>query len=189
MNPEDPALLAGSDSMTETELLAHYVERGGEPWNVSLEAAWLDYELRAWMKPRLPARWPAPVCNIGIGVGLFDDWLGHELGTSITSIDRDPLICRTFAARQRRERHPNPAQVRCGDACSVLGTSRFDAITIVGSTLAETGDRDQLERAARAALVPGGTLLVAEVGNREPPPNLELRRLGEIWIAFRAIER
>ena len=70
---EDSAALAGSDSMTETELLAHYVERGGEPWNVSLEAAWLDYELRAWMKPRLPARWPVAVCNVGIGVGL---WLG-----------------------------------------------------------------------------------------------------------------
>jgi len=173
--------------MTETELLAHYVERGGEPWNVSLEAAWLDYELRAWVRPRLPTRWPVAVCNIGIGVGLFDDWLGHELGAAITSVDRDPQICRTFAARQRRERHPHPAKVRCGDACDgQLGTARFDAITIIGSTLAETGDRAELERAALAALVPGGSLLIAEVGNREPPAGHELRRLGEIWIAFRA---
>lgn len=172
--------------MTESELLAHYVERGGEPWNVSLEAAWLDYELRAWVKPRLPTIWPAEVCNIGIGVGLFDDWLGHELGYSITSIDIDPLVCRTFAARQRRERHPHPAHVRCGDARDVIGCSRFDAITIIGSTLAETGARDELEAAALRALVPGGTLLVAEVGNREPPAaHDELRRLGEIWIAFR----
>ena len=57
--------------MTEdAELLAHYVERGGEPWNVSLEASWLDFELRAWVKPRLPERWPVTACNIGIGVGL-----------------------------------------------------------------------------------------------------------------------
>jgi hypothetical protein len=175
--------------MTEIELLAHYVERGGEPWNVSLEAAWLDYELRAWIRPRLPSRWPVSVCNIGIGVGLFDDWLGHELGTTITSIDRDPLICRTFAARQRRERHPHPARVRCGDACDVVGTSRFDAVTIIGSTLAETGDRGALEAAALAALVPGGSLLVAEVGNREPPANCDVRRLGEMWIAFRAWAR
>ncbi len=172
--------------MTESELLAHYVERGGEPWNVSLESAWLDYELRAWVKPRLPARWPVAVCNIGIGVGLFDDWLGHELGASITSIDIDPVICRTFTARQRRERHPFPANVRCGNARDVLGISRFDAITIIGSTLAETGARDAIERAARAALLPGGSLLVAEVGNREPPTEHDtLRRLGEIWIAFR----
>jgi methyltransferase family protein len=174
--------------MTESELLAHYVERGGEPWNVSLEAAWLDYELRAWFRPRLPQRWPAAVCNIGIGVGLWDDWLGHELGVAITSVDRDPQICRTFAARQRRERHPHPAHVCCGDICDgLLAQARFDAITIVGSTLAETGDRDQLLVAARARLALDGTLLVAEVGNREPPPADEVRRLGEMWIAFRQL--
>jgi len=193
--------------MTESELLAHYVERGGEPWNVSLEAAWLDFELRAWVRPRLPTHWPAAVCNIGIGVGLWDDWLGHELGVAITSVDRDPQICRTFAARQRRERHPYPAHVRCGEVCAiadgtgvrriggaptgVLGSSRFDAITIVGSTLAETGDRAELERAARAALAPNGSLLIAEVGNHQPPPADEVRRLGQgkdqIWIAFRHI--
>ncbi len=175
--------------MTEAELLSHYVERGSEPWNVSLEAAWLDYELRAWFKPRLPTRWPAAtaVCNIGIGVGLFDDWLGHELGARITSIDRDPAICRTFVARQRRERHPYLAHVRCGDAVEVLHTAEFDAITIVGSSLAARGDRSALERAALDALVRGGTLLVADVGNREPPPLADdVRRLGEIWIAFRA---
>jgi protein-L-isoaspartate O-methyltransferase len=175
--------------MTETELLAHYVARGGEPWNVSLEAAWLDYELRAWFRPRLPARWPCAVMNVGIGVGLWDDWLGHELGVPITSVDRDPEICRTFAERQRRERHPYPARVVCGDLCTGLSAlSRFDAITIVGSTLAETGDRDQLERAARARLAPDGTLLVAEVGNHTPPPADTVRWLGtEMWIAFRAI--
>jgi SAM-dependent methyltransferase len=168
------------------ELLEHYLERGREPWNVSLEAAWLDYELRAWVRPRLPARWPARVCNIGIGVGLWDDWLGHELGVAITSVDRDREVCRTFAVRQRREGHPFPARVVCGDLAEV-GAARFDVITIVGSTLAETGDRAALERAALAALAPGGVLLVADVGNREPPVDRELRRLGEIWIAFRAV--
>jgi SAM-dependent methyltransferase len=176
--------------VTESELLAHYVERGGEPWNVSLEAAWLDYELRAWVRPRLPKQWPARICNIGIGVGLWDDWLGYELGVAITSIDRDPHICRTFAARQRRERHPYPAHVICAHAPP---TSSFDAITIIGSTLAETGDRDELERAALAALAPAGVLLVAEVGNHAPPPADELRYLtaddARIWIAFRTLAR
>lgn len=175
--------------MTEdAELLVHYLERGAEPWNISLEAAWLDYELRAWVRPRLPAQFPVAACNIGIGVGCWDDWLGYELGTSITSVDRDPAICRTFALRQRRERHPYPARVVCGDVCDgILGGHRFDVITIVGSTLAETGDRDELERSAVGALAPGGVVLVADVGNREPPTTGELRRLGEIWIAFREL--
>jgi SAM-dependent methyltransferase len=171
-----------------TELLAHYLARGREPWNVSLEASWLDYELRAWVRPRLPSGWPVRACNIGIGVGLWDDWLGHELGVAITSVDTDHEICRTFAMRQRREGHPFPARVRCGDPRDgILGRERFDVVTIVGSTLAETGDRPGLERAARAALVPSGVLLVADVGNREPPcdRDVELRRLGEMWITFR----
>jgi 2-polyprenyl-3-methyl-5-hydroxy-6-metoxy-1,4-benzoquinol methylase len=185
------AFVAASGSsfvMTEAELLAHYVERGSEPWSVSLEASWLDYELRAWFRHRLPARWPTParVCNIGLGAGLFDDWLGHELGAQITSVGHDPASCRTFAARQRRERHPYPAHVRCGEVSEVLRRGEFDAITIVGSTLSVTDDRDVLERTALAALRPGGALLVADVGNREPPPIAdEVRRLGEIWIAFR----
>lgn len=170
----------------EAALLAHYLARGREPWNVSLEASWLDYELRAWVKARLPARWPVCACNVGIGVGLWDDWLGYELGTTITSVDRDPEVCRTFALRQRVERHPHPARVVCGDAAGgVLGIGRFDVITIVGSTLAETGDREALERAARDALAPGGALLVADVGNQAPPSGAELRQLGEMWIAFR----
>jgi SAM-dependent methyltransferase len=169
-------------------LLEHYLERGREPWNVSLEASWLDYELRAWVRPRLPTRWRVRACNVGIGVGLWDDWLGYELSAAITSVDVDPEICRTFAVRQRRESHPYPAHIMCGDPCSgVLGLARFDVITIVGSTLVETGDGEAVERAARRALAPGGTLLVAEVGNREPPVGCDVRRLGEMWIAFRAV--
>jgi SAM-dependent methyltransferase len=171
-----------------TDLLAHYLARGREPWNVSLEASWLDYELRAWVRPRLPSGWPVRACNIGIGVGLWDDWLGHELGIAITSIDTDPEVCRTFAMRQRREGHPFPARVRCGNPCGTLGRAHYDVVTIVGSTLAETDDRAGVERAAIAALAPGGVLLVADVGNREPPSNsVELRRLGEMWIAFREV--
>lgn len=172
----------------DRELLAHYLARGAEPWNVSLEAAWLDYELRAWVRARLPARWPLAACNIGIGVGLWDDWLAHELCTSITSVDLDPEVCRTFELRQRRERHPFPSAVVCGDPSrGALRGARYDLITIVGSTLDEAYDRAALEHAAAAALAPGGALLIADVGNREPPDGAEVRRLGEIWIAFREV--
>lgn len=171
--------------MTDADLLAHYVARGAEPWNTSLEAAWLDYELRAWLRPRLVALRPRLVANIGIGVGLFDDWLGHELAASITSIDRDPMICALLELRQRAERHPNPARVVCGDARHVLGASRLDAITIVGSTLAEAIDREGVEAAARAALAPGGRLFVAETGTGDAPR--DAHRLGAIWLSFREL--
>jgi protein-L-isoaspartate O-methyltransferase len=168
--------------MTESELLAHYVERGGEPWNVSLEASWLDYELRAYVIARLPARRPLSVCNVGIGVGLFDDWLGHVVGARITSVDRDPAICRMFELRQRRELHSYPARVVCGDVRDgVLGDARFDVITVIGSTLAESGDRGATTRALEQHLAPDGILIAAEVG--EGAAADRVRTCGDLWLA------
>ena len=176
-----------SYASVEEELWNHYVARGAEPWNVSLEAAWLDYELRAWVGPRLPPA-PASVCNVGIGTGLWDDWLGHVLGRSLTSVDRDPNICRVFALRQRIERHPHPAQVICGDVLDgVIVERRFDAITVVGSTIAEGNPPGAVEQALRAVLAPGGALLIAEVGVGAAPAGADLRRLGSTWIAFREL--
>jgi hypothetical protein len=166
----------------DAELLAHYLDRGHEAWNVSLEAAWLDYELRAFVAARLPARRPLAACNVGIGVGLFDDWLGHHLGTPITSVDRDARVCRLFALRQRRERHPHPARVVCGDVRDgVLDGARFDVITVVGSTLAESGDAGATRRALERALAPGGLLLVAEVGQGAGADRV--RTCGDTWLA------
>jgi protein-L-isoaspartate O-methyltransferase len=166
----------------DAELLAHYLARGREPWNVSLEAAWLDYELRAFFTAHLPARRPLAVCNVGIGVGLFDDWLGHVVAAPITSVDRDPAICRVLALRQAREGHPYPARVLCGDVRDgVLAAARFDVIAVVGSTLAESGDREATRHALEAALAPAGRLLVAEVGEGAPPAGARTCR--DLWLA------
>src|SRR5262245_37868206 len=42
-----------SMSSEDARLLEHYLARGHEPWNVSLEAAWLDFELRRHVSERL----------------------------------------------------------------------------------------------------------------------------------------
>ena len=171
----------------DAELLSHYLERGREAWNVSLEAAWLDYELRAFVASKLPHGRPLAVLNVGIGVGLFDDWLCHVVGTSaaastVTSVDRDPGICRVFALRQKRERHPYPARIVCCDVRDgSLGTARFDLITVVGSTLAESGDRGETLRALQGHLAPGGEILVAEVGQGAATDRV--RTCGDVWLA------
>jgi protein-L-isoaspartate O-methyltransferase len=179
----------------DSELLAHYIARGREPWNTSLEAAWLDYELRAFVMARLPKRRSfdaaLSVLNVGIGVGLFDDWLGHVIGASnggrITSVDRDPDICRVFELRQRREGHPHPARVICGDVRDgVLGGETFDVITVVGSTLEESGDRGATTRALQAAVAPGGVLLVAEVG--QGATGDRVLTCGDVWLACQTRE-
>ena len=149
----------------DRELLDHYVAMGAEAWNGSLEAAWLDYTIRAWIVERLPARRPIVACNVGIGCGLFDDWLSRTLGAGaiLVSVARDPACCRLLAMRQARERHPHPCEVVCGDVLDgALDGRAFDVITCVGSTLGESGASCALERALRRAVAPGGVLLVAE---------------------------
>ncbi|HUS32183.1 MAG TPA: class I SAM-dependent methyltransferase [Kofleriaceae bacterium] len=166
----------------DAELLAHYIARGREPWNTSLEASWLDYELRAFVIARLPTQRPLLVLNVGIGVGLFDDWLGHVIGGRITSIDRDADICRILELRQRREGHPHPARVICGDVRDgVLDGQSFDVITVVGSTLEESGDRGATTRALQSALTPTGQLLVAEVG--QGAAGDRVLTCGDVWLA------
>jgi len=157
-----------TDPVTDDQaaLLAHYLARGHEPWNTSTDAAWLDFQLRDWVEPLIPARTPKRVCNVGIGVGLWDDWLGHVLGRRdrLISVDHDPEICRLFALRQARERHPLPAVVVRGDILSgVLPETTFDFITMVGSTLDEIGasGRESAIGALVGALNPGGRLIVA----------------------------
>lgn len=166
----------------DAELLDHYVRRGAEPSNLSLDAAWLDYELRSFVLSKLPARRPLAVCNIGIGAGLWDDWLGRVVGAPITSVDRDPGVCRIFALRQQRERHPFPSIVLCGDVCDgVLGDRRFDVITIVGAALDEQNDRGRMMRALSGALAPGGLLLSGEVGKGAAEDRVRTR--GDLWLA------
>jgi SAM-dependent methyltransferase len=176
----------------DARLLEHYLERGHEPWNVSLEAAWLDYELRRYVSERL-AQWRSAqlaqvaqvaqpsatagrkprVLNVGIGVGLWDDWLAHAVGGEITSIDIDCDICEMFELRQARERHPFPARVVCGDLDALAG-EQFDFITCIGSTLAESGAPDELREAMRALLAPGGCLVIGEVRPQAALPGVSL---------------
>jgi protein-L-isoaspartate O-methyltransferase len=159
----------------DSKLLDHYLERGHQRWNVSLAAAYLDYEMRRYVTERMPLRRPLRVCNVGIGVGLWDDWLGHLVGGVITSVDIDRDICELFALRQRRERHPYPARVVCGDVLAgALHGEPFDVITCIGSTLGESGAPAALRTAMVAALSPCGILIEAEVRETSGSPGVVL---------------
>lgn len=162
-------------SSDDARLLDHYIQRGQEPWNVSLAAAYLDYEMRRYVAERMPVRRPLRVCNVGIGVGLWDDWLGHLVGGVITSIDKDREICDLFALRQQREGHPYPARVVCGDVLAgALEGMQFDVITCVGSTLGESGAPAAMRTAMVSALSRCGLLIEVEVAERAGTPGVAL---------------
>ena len=155
----------------DARLLAHYLERGAEPWNLSAEAAYLEHATRAWARPRLPARRPLAAVNVGVGVGLWDDWLGHALGrgAALTSVDVDPEVCALLAYRQRREGHPHPARVVCADVLAgTLPAAGFDLVTAIGSTVAEVGGGAAALAALARLVAPGGRLLIEIPGQTDP---------------------
>lgn len=150
--------------MNDKRLLRFYLERGSaeaQRWNLSPGnlAAELSTRtlVREWVKPRRGYE----VCNLGIGVGEWDDYLGYWLegrGT-LTSVDDDADICAVFRHRQKRERHPNPSRVLCRDLLAPrppLGP--FDLVTLVGSTASEAGRLDATVSAGLSLLKPGGGL-------------------------------
>jgi SAM-dependent methyltransferase len=191
------------DPVTDDQaaLLEHYVARGHEAWNTSTEAAWMDYQLRDWIEPLIPSMSPKRVCNVGIGVGLFDDWLGHVIGRAdrLISVDVDPEVCRVFALRQARERHPQPSLVVRGDVLAgVLPPAAFDAITLVGTSLDEIGPRHRARaiEALVGALAPGGRLIISELADVVAAPlpdgvvvtRRRHARRGELALALVVIE-
>jgi SAM-dependent methyltransferase len=154
--------------VTDEELLRCYLERGAPEaarWNLSPECAYIDFRARAWLRDQLAAMRPRgargdglELCNIGIGVGDWDDYCAHLLGDGgrVTSVDIDPAACARLRYRQLRERHPYPCHVLATDILrGALAAGAFDLVTMIGSTAAETGDR-RGALAAAARLVAGG---------------------------------
>lgn len=176
--------------MDDRDLLSYYLERGAEGrWNLSVEAAYLDYRLRSWAAELAP-RETASACNVGIGEGSWDDYLGYLLEgrAAVTSIDVDQRICALLEYRQRREGHPNASRVVCADLLTgPIDGAPFDLVTVVGSTMRETGDQDAAVGACIGLLSPRGLLFYSDFfAERSPEPFLDAAAAhGAQVIAFR----
>jgi SAM-dependent methyltransferase len=142
-------------------------------WNLSPERLYLDCWTRAVLRDEVDPAVAARTCNVGIGAGEWDDWLGYWLeghGT-LLSVDIDGEQARALAERQKRERHPNPARVGHADLLQAdLG--EHDLVTVVGSTLHETHAPARALACARKAVRSGGLLYVAIVHGLGDPDRL-----------------
>ncbi|MEZ4237240.1 MAG: class I SAM-dependent methyltransferase [Myxococcota bacterium] len=150
-------------------------------WNLSPERLYLDCWTRLMLRETVDPADAASTCNVGIGVGEWDDWLGFWLEGygSLLSVDIDLAQVRGLAERQQAQGHPNPAQVRQGDLLqSDLGA--HDLVTVVGSTLHETHAPARALACARKAVRPGGLLYVSVLHGLGDPVRLLADQAGVV---------
>ena len=170
-----------------------------EPWKwfLSPERLFLDCWTRAFLRDHVaPSALaeagdtapPVRACNVGIGAGEWDDWLGfwlHGHG-ELVSVDINEHQVKGLAQRQAREGHPNPSTVMHADLLRAeLGP--FDLVTVVGSTLHETHAPARALRCATQWVRPGG-LLYATVMHGMGDPEQLFREIGGQTVARRSFE-
>lgn len=147
------------------------------PWNLSVENKYLEYRFAQVFRDHFPVKEGAELCNIGIGAGAWDRSLSYQLkGGTLTSIDMDPLCCRQLREGLRFEENPNAVEVLCADAMTLDLTGQCDIVTLVGSTVTESGLGLRLLERAMTFLKPGGRLFYQSIGP-EPESMDDVTRL------------
>lgn len=156
----------GEESVkTDEHLLKFYLDLHSSEayeWNMSPDCLYVEYITRQYVRTSIGVFDGMKVCNIGIGVGEWDDYLGYMLNGkgNLTSVDIDSDICDMFRYRQLRERHPNPSNVICMDILDpVLPANEFDLVTVIGSTVKQTGQYQRTLQSCFDLLNPGGVLI------------------------------
>lgn len=139
-------------------------------WNLSPERLYQECFTRYFLRERIDPADCVETCNIGVGLGEFDDFLGYWLlghGT-VVSVDIDEQQVRNLAQRQEQEGHPNPSRVVHADLMqSTQGP--FDLVTVTGTTLHETHAPARALQCARAWVKPGGLLFVTIIHDLGDP--------------------
>ncbi|PRZ16324.1 MULTISPECIES: class I SAM-dependent methyltransferase [Laceyella] len=139
-----------NEQITDEKLLKYYLDsRQPEAyeWNISPQNLYIESTIRDFVQKHLNLFPGIQVCNVGIGSGEWDDFLGFWLNGmgQLTSIDKNKDICDIFRYRQSKENHPNPSKVICEDVLfTSLDNAQFDIVTVIGSTVKESGAYDDI---------------------------------------------
>nr|WP_144926516.1 class I SAM-dependent methyltransferase [Paenibacillus bovis] len=146
----------------DAKLLQFYLDMKSPeagPWNSSPQCLHTEVVTRDYIRKTFPVTEGMQVCNVGIGTGDWDDYLGYWLNGrgQLTSIEIDEEICELFTYRQKRERHPNPATVICKSIFDPnLPKEEFDLVTLIGSAINEVGEFTKCLDACFRLLKKGG---------------------------------
>ncbi len=130
------------------------------PWNLSLESKYLEYAITRFFEENFTLPKNVGACNVGIGAGYWDRYLSYRPEISeLVSVDIDSDICADFKACLENEGNPNPVTVLARDVldCGEL-RGRFDLVTMIGSTLRETGKFEAVLGMVLSLAKPGGSV-------------------------------
>jgi tRNA A58 N-methylase Trm61 len=163
----------------DEKLLSYYLALKGPEageWNLSPDNLYVECMTRDYVRKEFAVTDGMRVCNVGIGTGDWDDYLGYWLKGKgrLTSIDIDADICELFAYRQRREGHPNPSEVMNRSIFDTeLPQGDYDLVTLIGSTINEASQFERCLDACLGLLKPGGSLMFMASLKRSPVSRLE----------------
>jgi ubiquinone/menaquinone biosynthesis C-methylase UbiE len=149
----------------EDKLLQYYLalrHPEANEWNSSPPCLYTEMMTRDYVSKNFSLADGIQVCNVGIGTGDWDDYLGYWLKGrgSLTSLDIDKEICELFEYRQHRERHTNPSKVICASIFDPeLPAAAFDIVTLIGSTVNEAGHMERCLDSCFRLLRDGGYLM------------------------------
>ncbi len=99
---------------------------------------------------------------------MLDRYLSYRIkGGSLTSIDRLEICCRQLEERLVFEENPNNVTVICADAMALALEGKFEIVTMVGSTLRESGSGFGLLETAMGFVKTGGSLYFQSIESTE----------------------
>lgn len=155
-----PPVLQKSEGIDKDFLLKTYSQMYAPeagPWNLSVENKYLEYRFAQFFRDHFPVKEGAELCNIGIGAGSWDRYLSYQLrGGTLVSIDIDPLCCRQLREGLDFEQNPNTVKVLCADVMTREFQNRFDIVTMVGSTVNNSGLGPRILEQTMGFVKPGG---------------------------------
>ena len=139
-----------------------------------LECGSYTADLPYWQA--LAGRHPGVVLDVGAGTGRVALPLARA-GHRVVALERDASLAAELA---RRAAAPSdggralPIEVRCADACDFVLDRPVSLVIVPMQTIHLLNDRAAFLGCARRALVPGGVLAVALLGEGVEPFELEL---------------
>lgn len=154
--------------MDKEKLLGFYGALWGPeagPFNLSVEGKYLEYMLTRFFEENFTVDGNSDICNIGIGAGFWDRYLSYKLrdGT-LTSVDRLPECCDALRDGLLNEGNYSHVNVICSDVTALEGFDEsFDLVTVVGSTVRESGLGGDLVEKALTMVKPGGSFYLQTI--------------------------